>query len=89
MLHYLYIYFVSHKNFQRLVLVSVFPTTYLFIETDTKMTHERRILAQKSCFSLFLLPPQKKNYEIKRVLNDFVVTYQKQFPPNKNLAIIW
>ena len=39
MLHYLYIYFVSAKNFQRLVLVSVFSYhLFIHIKADTKMT---------------------------------------------------
>jgi hypothetical protein len=37
-------------------------------------------------FLRFPSPTQEKNREIKRVLNDFVVTYQKKTIPPTNLA---
>jgi len=48
---------------------------------------QKRVLLQKVDFPLLQFPSQrkKKNREIKRVLNDFVVTYQKNIPPT-NLA---
>lgn len=51
------------------------------------MIHAKKSFAPKSWFSPFTipLPTQEKNREIKRVLNDFVVTYQKNIPPT-NLA---
>jgi hypothetical protein len=42
-------------------------------------------------FLRFPSPTQEKNREIKRVLNDFVVTYQKNIPPTnlaKNSAVV-
>jgi len=49
---------------------------------------KRVFLLKKVDFPLFTISlPQrkKKNREIKRVLNDFVVTYQKK----KSLPLIW
>jgi len=55
------------------------------------MTKEKKFFAQKSWFSYLSLPPfwQKKNREIKRVLNDFAVTYQKIFPSLQFGRKIW
>lgn len=53
------------------------------------MIHAKKsFLLKKVDFPLLPFPSQrkqKKNREIKRVLNDFVVTYQKTIPPT-NLA---
>lgn len=52
------------------------------------MIHAKNsFLLKKVDFPLLQFPSQrkKKNREIKRVLNDFVVTYQKNNPPT-NLA---
>jgi len=48
---------------------------------------KRGFLLKKVDFPLLSFPSQrkKKNRKIKRVLNDFVVTYQKTIPPT-NLA---
>merc|ERR1712086_64015 len=86
MLHYLFTYFVSqHRtNFFRLVLISVSPQNLLFIETEIRMIHAKKsFLLKKVDFPLLQFPSQrkkKKSREIKRVLNDFVVTYQKKHP---------
>jgi len=52
------------------------------------MIHAKKsFLLKKVDFPLLQFPSQrkKKNRELKRVLNDFVVTYQKNNPPT-NLA---
>jgi len=52
------------------------------------MIHAKKsFLLKKVDFPLLQFPSQrkKKNREIKRVLNDFVVTYQK----NTSLPLIW
>merc|ERR1712129_612269 len=67
----------------RLVLISVSKPNLLFIETEIKMIHAKNsFLLKKVDFPLLQIPSQrkKKNREIKRVLNDFVVTYQKKHP---------
>merc|ERR1712129_320147 len=78
----------TERIFCRLVLISVFPPNLLFIETEIRMIHAKKsFLLKKVDFPLLQFPSQrkKKNREIKRVLNDFVVTYQKNIPPT-NLA---
>jgi len=59
------------------------------------MIHAKKsFLLKKVDFPLLQFPSQlskKKNREIKRVLNDFVVTYQKNIPPTnlaKNSAVV-
>jgi len=50
---------------------------------------KRVFLLKKVDFPLFTIPlpnARKKNREIKRVLNDFVVTYQKK---EQSLPLIW
>jgi len=53
------------------------------------MIHPKKefFCSKKLIFPFLQFPSQrkKKNREIKRVLNDFVVTYQKTIPPT-NLA---
>jgi len=55
------------------------------------MIHDKKrvFLLKKVDFPLFTISlpnARKKNREIKRVLNDFVVTYQKKNIPPTNLA---
>jgi len=59
------------------------------------MIHAKKsFLLKKVDFPLLQFPSQlskNKNREIKRVLNDFVVTYQKNIPPTnlaKNSAVV-
>jgi len=90
MLHYLFTYFVSktERIFCRLVLISVFPPTYYLLKLRSEWSMQKRVFCSKKLiFPFYHSPPNasKKNREIKRVLNDFVVTYQKTIPPT-NLA---
>merc|ERR1712238_113994 len=80
----------TERIFCRLVLISVSPPpNLLFIETEIRMIHTKKsFLLKKVDFTLLQFPSQharKKNREIKRVLNDFAVTYQK----NTSLPLIW
>lgn len=90
MLHYLFTYFVSktERIFCRLVLISVFPPTYYLLKLRSEWSMQKKVFCSKKLiFPFYHSPPNasKKNREIKRVLNDFVVTYQKTIPPT-NLA---
>merc|ERR1712029_945520 len=86
---------LSHNRisfFQKLISTSVSNTkTQLFIETEIKMTKEKKVFCSKKLIFLFFIPSllTEKNREIKRVLNDFAVTYQKIFPSPQFGRKIW
>jgi len=85
----------TERIFCRLVLISVSqPPTYYLLKLKSEGSMQKRVFCSKKLiFPFYNSPPnaRKKNREIKRVLNDFVVTYQKNIPPTnlaKNSAVV-
>lgn len=86
----LYVFCLSNTEriFCRLVLISVSPPTYYLLKLRSEWSMQKIVFCSKKLiFPFYNSPPnaRKKNRGIKRVLNDFVVTYQKNNPPT-NLA---
>lgn len=80
-----------------LLITQLIPTYYLLkLRSEWSMAKKEFFCSKKLIFPFLQFPSQrkKKNREIKRVLNDFVVTYQKKNIPPTNLAknsavVIW
>merc|ERR1712203_453667 len=69
MLHYLFTYVISktERIFCRLVLISVSPPNLLFIETEIRMIHAKRVFCSKKLIFPFYHSPSNARKKIVKL----------------------